>query len=145
MIPPKMATPGLVKVKVFLNKGYNVIIFVYDTINKILSRDSIYVVNVVMWPKFGNSSVSMREVVITLYGFDQKNHFFVGWPWFRFNSLGLALVLLLKFYTSVTKGLKVKVRKFLNLLPMFVEVTWKKLVAEGGGRRGFLPPPPSPE
>ena len=37
MMSAKMATPGLLKIKVFWNKGY-------------------YVVDVVMWPKFGNSS-----------------------------------------------------------------------------------------
>ena len=33
-----------------------------------------------MWPKFGNSSISVREVIITsiLQGFDHKNHFFWG-------------------------------------------------------------------
>ena len=33
-----------------------------------------------MWPKFGNSSISMREVIITyiLQDFDQKNRFFWG-------------------------------------------------------------------
>ena len=31
---------------------------------KILSRDSNYIVFVVMWPKFGNSNISMREVII---------------------------------------------------------------------------------
>ena len=41
----------------------------------------------------------------------------------------------LKFYTSVTKGLKVKARKFLGLVPTFVEVTREKLVAGS-----FLPP-----
>ena len=65
MLSAKMDTLGLLKVKVFLNKGYDVIFFVYDVINKILSRDSIYVVNVVTRPKFGYSSISMREVVIT--------------------------------------------------------------------------------
>ena len=59
----KLATPGLKKV--FRNKGYRVIIPDYDVTNKILSRDSNYVVDVVMRPKFGNSSISMREVIIT--------------------------------------------------------------------------------
>ena len=45
-----------------------------------------------------------------------------------FNNLGLALGLNLKFYTSVAKGLKLKVRKFLGLIPTFVEVTGEKLV-----------------
>ena len=65
MMSAKMATPGLRKIKVFWKKGYDVIIFVNDVTNKILSRDSNYIVDVVMWPKFGNSSISMREVIIT--------------------------------------------------------------------------------
>ena len=65
MLSAKMDTLGLLKVKVFLNKGYDVIFFVYEVINKILSRNSIYVVNVVMRSKFGYSSISMTEVIIT--------------------------------------------------------------------------------
>ena len=65
IIPAKMATLDLLKIKVFWNKGYDVIISVHDVTNKILSRDSNYIVDVVMWPKFGNSSISMREVIIT--------------------------------------------------------------------------------
>ena len=61
----KWATLRLLKTKVFWNKGYNVMIFFHDVINKILSRDSNYIVDSVMWPKFGNSSISMREVIIT--------------------------------------------------------------------------------
>ena len=61
----KMATLGLLKRKVFWNKGYDVIIFVYDVSSKILSRYLNYIVNVVMWPKFGYPSISMKEVVIT--------------------------------------------------------------------------------
>ena len=65
MMSAKMATPGLLKITVFWNKGYDVIISVDDVTNKILSRDSNYIVDVVMWPKFGNSSIYMREVIIT--------------------------------------------------------------------------------
>ena len=43
----------------------------------------------------------------------------------------------LKFYISVAKGLKLKVRKFWGLVLTFVWVTGEKLV-EGA----FLPPPP---
>ena len=32
----KMATPGLLKIKVFCNKGYDAIISVHDVTNKIL-------------------------------------------------------------------------------------------------------------
>ena len=46
----------------------------------------------------------------------------------------------LTFYTSVAKELKLKVRKFLRLIFLFVEVTGGKLV---GGKGDFLSPPPS--
>ena len=65
MMSTKMATLGLLKVKVYWNKGYDVIIFIHDVKIKISSLESIYIVDIVMWPKFGNSSVSMREVIIT--------------------------------------------------------------------------------
>ena len=39
MMSAKIATPGLLKVKVFRNKGYDVIISVHDVTNKILSCD----------------------------------------------------------------------------------------------------------
>ena len=61
----KMIIVGLLKTKAFINKGYDVMISSHDVTNKILSRDSNYIVDVVMWPKFGNSSISMREVIIT--------------------------------------------------------------------------------
>ena len=38
--------------------------YVHDVTNKILSRDSSYTVDVIMWPDFGNSSISIREVII---------------------------------------------------------------------------------
>ena len=63
MMSAKMATPGLLKITVFWNKGYDVIIPVDDMTNKILSRNSNYIVDVFMWPKFGYSSNSMREVL----------------------------------------------------------------------------------
>ena len=64
MVPAKAATPSLLKVKVFWNKGYDVIIYVHNVTNKNLSRDSNYIVDVVMLPKFDSSSISMREVII---------------------------------------------------------------------------------
>ena len=48
MMSAKMATPALVKVKVFSNKGYYVIHSVYDVTSKIFSHDSNYIVDVVM-------------------------------------------------------------------------------------------------
>ena len=57
----------------------------------------------------------------------RKTPFFEEWSWFKVNNLGLTLVTNLKFY-SVTKGLKLKIRKFLGLIPTFVEVTGEILV-----------------
>ena len=65
MISAKKATPGLLKLTVFWNKGYDVIIPVDQVTNKILSRDSNYIVDASMWPNFGNCSISMREVITT--------------------------------------------------------------------------------
>ena len=78
MMPARMANPGLLKVTVFWNKGYDVIIPVNDVTSKILSRDSNYIVDVFMWSKFGNSNISMKQVITTsiLQGFDQKNSIF---------------------------------------------------------------------
>ena len=55
-----------------------------------------------------------------------------------FNNLGLALGTNLKFYNSLSKGLRLNARKFWGLILTLVEVTREKLV---GGL--FVPPPPS--
>ena len=60
----KMATPGFLKTKAFWNKCYDVITYVHNANEKNLSRDSNYIVDVVMRPKFGNSSISMKKVII---------------------------------------------------------------------------------
>ena len=65
MMSAKMATPGLLKVMCFWNKGYDIIMYIHDVTNKIWSRDSIYFIDAVMWPKFDNSSISIREVIKT--------------------------------------------------------------------------------
>ena len=65
IISEKIATPGLLKIKLFWNKVSDVMISAYNATNKNLSRDSYYIVDVVTWPKFGNSCISMREVIIT--------------------------------------------------------------------------------
>ena len=40
MLSAKLATTGLLKIKIFQNKGYAVIILDYDVSSKILSLDS---------------------------------------------------------------------------------------------------------
>ena len=56
MMSAKIATLGLLKIKVFSNNGYDIIVSFDDVNKKILSHDPNYIVNVIMWPKFGNSS-----------------------------------------------------------------------------------------
>ena len=61
----KLATLGFLRIKVFWNKVYDVIIYAHDVTNRILLCDSNYIADVVMWQKFGNSRISMREVIMT--------------------------------------------------------------------------------
>ena len=65
MMSAKITTPGLLKIRVFWNNGYDVIISVHDVTDKMLSRDSNNIIDVAIWPKFGNCGFSMRKVVIT--------------------------------------------------------------------------------
>ena len=65
MMSAKTTTPGLLIIRVFWNNGYDAIISVHDVTNKILLRDSNYIIDVVKWPKFGNCSISIRIVIIT--------------------------------------------------------------------------------
>ena len=53
----KMATPDYLKTKGLYD--------VHDVTNETASRDSNNNVNLAMWAKFGNSSISVREVIIT--------------------------------------------------------------------------------
>ena len=48
MMSAKMAAPGLLKITVFWNKGYGLIIPVNEVTNQILSSDSNYIVDVFM-------------------------------------------------------------------------------------------------
>ena len=78
MMSANLVTLSILKIKIFWNLDYDVLISLYDVTNKILLRDSSCIIDVAMWSKFGNFNISMTEVIITsiLEGFDQKkNHF----------------------------------------------------------------------
>ena len=47
MIPAKLVTLGLLKIRVFFNIVYDVIVSVHDVTNDILPRESYYIVDVV--------------------------------------------------------------------------------------------------
>ena len=142
MMSAKRATPGLLKITVFWNKGYGVIILVDDVTNKFY-----HVVQIILYMCSCNQSlVTVAFVWAKLpqpqfcKDMTRKTASFEGWSWFKFNNFGLALGTNLKFYISLAKRLKLKVREFWGLIPTFVEVTGGKLVGERGG--GFLLPPP---
>ena len=65
MMSANVATPGLLQIKVLWKKGFDVIISVHDVTNKNLSHYLNHNVNVVLCPEFGNSSISVREDIIT--------------------------------------------------------------------------------
>ena len=66
MMSAKLTSIGLLNIKAFWCKCYDVIISAHGATKRISSCDSNHIVNVVMWPKFGNSSITMRDVIITL-------------------------------------------------------------------------------
>ena len=125
LMSAKLTTLDLLRIKVFWNKDYDVMTSVHDVTSKILSRDSNYILDLVMWSNFYERSYHK------LQDLTWKTTLFKGWSWFKYNNLGLALGVVLKFYTSVARGLKVKVTQFLGLILALVEVTGERLV------RGF--------
>ena len=68
----------------------------------------------VILSKFGNYSITMREVIINsiLEGFNRKKQLFFFLRGFWLNNLELALAMALKFNINVAERLKLKVRKF---------------------------------
>ena len=115
MISANLATPGLLKIKIFWNKGYDVIVLDYGITNKILSRDADYIVDVVIWPKLSKSGISISYHNLNFIRIRPEKPLFEGWPWFNFNNLELALGITLKFYTIVEKGIKLNFRTFCGI------------------------------
>ena len=65
MMSVEFATLVFLKIKVFWNKSYGVITSVYNVTKKNISNRSTYIVDMVMRPKFGSSSILLREVLKT--------------------------------------------------------------------------------
>ena len=92
MMSTKLATVGLLKIKIFWNKGYDVILSANDVTNKILSRDPSYIVDAVMsaklatvgllkinifWNKGYDVILSANDVTKKLYHVTQV----IMWTW----------------------------------------------------------------
>ena len=62
-----------------------------------------------MWRKFGNSSITGDVIITSIYkDLSRKIKIFERFSSYKFNSFGLALHMVLKFYTGVGKRLKLK-------------------------------------
>ena len=123
----KLATLDLLKIKVFHNKGYDAILFVHDVINKILSCYSNDIVDVVMSPKFGNSSVSMGEVIITsvLYKCDQKNQYFWGVLLIEVQEFGTGTGYGLEILHEYGRSIKTESQKVLEVNSNVCKKAWQ--------------------
>ena len=78
---------------------------------------------VILYQKKIQKIYESRDTPLDFYWYQH-----LEWSWFKFNNLALALGTNLKFSTSLSKGLKLKVRKFCGLIPTFAEVTGEKRV-----------------
>ena len=58
MLPANIATSDLPKVKIFWD-NYDAIISIHNITKKNLSRDTNHIIDMIMWRKFGNSSIFM--------------------------------------------------------------------------------------
>ena len=68
MMSAKMAIPDLLKIRVFGKKGHDVITSVHEVTNRFLSRDSNYIIDIVMGTKFGNCSISQKQFIMIILG-----------------------------------------------------------------------------
>ena len=64
MMSAKITTPGFLKIRVFWKKGYDVIIFCPWRHQQNFLRDLHYTIDVAMWLKLGNWSISFGKVII---------------------------------------------------------------------------------
>ena len=96
MISAKRTSLSSLRVKLFWSKGNVVIISVYSVINKILSNyiDSNYILNVAMWPEFGNSSTSI------IPSLDSISIIFNRFYSFSFSSIFIFIVLIFWCFTK---------------------------------------------
>ena len=65
MMSAHLAALDIIKINFFEKKGYGIIYSVHDVTNKVFTRKLNYIVDVVIWPKFGYPSISMRKLIIS--------------------------------------------------------------------------------
>ena len=126
MMPAKLATLGLLKIKVFWNKGWRHNFCLWSHQQHFIIW--LNIADLVTWANFANSNLNFIGIWLEKPIFLRSVHgsSLIIWDWH------------LKFYINVAKWLKLKIRKFLGLISTVLEATGGKLVA---GRGGFLPTP----
>ena len=108
-----MAILGRLKIKLFWNKGYDVIIYP-SRHQKNLSRASNYIVDLVMWPEFGNLAFLWQKLSQPQFYKDltRKITFFDALSWFKFSNLGLTLGMTLIGMAPILNRVNVKPMKW---------------------------------
>ena len=114
----KLPTAGFLKIKAYWCKGYGTIISVQDSTKRILSGDSNYVVNVVMWPTFGNSIAPLSPSSMGLKQSEARrqeftNFFFKMFKIMRFlrsSKRSIAIVELWTWYLRVASQVAERLR-----------------------------------
>ena len=92
-----MATAVPLEIKTFSNGAYKFKNPAGENTGKTsLTSGSNHIVDVVMWPEFGNSSFYMGEARF-FKDLARKTKFYEGWSMSTFNNLGLVLDIALKF------------------------------------------------
>ena len=121
MMSAKWDTLGLLRIKIFWNKGYDIVIFAHNVTNKIT------------WLKFYCTYGHATKIT----NLSRYINFFDRYSWFKFSNLGLALGTTLKIFTSVAEDLKLKVLGDISHVS-------KRYRGELGKMKIFSPPSPSP-
>ena len=115
MMSAKLDALTLFETKVFWKKGYDVIIYVYDVTNNILSRDSNCILDEVIDQSFVTLAFLWDKLSWPQFYKDlsRKNFFLIFGFWFKFNTLGLAIGMVLSFH-QYGKKVKTKSQKVLG-------------------------------
>ena len=90
----------LLKIRSFWNKGS----FIMMSLGNFCTCSN-HIADLIIWLKFDNSSISVREVIkiSILYRFVENLDSFEGWCWFIFSYLGLKNCVILKPYYIIGK------------------------------------------
>ena len=130
MMSAKKTTPGLVKVKVFWSKDFDIIIFVHDVTKIFLLRDSIHIIMTYCYRSCDQSFVTQAFLWEKLSkptsykNLTRKTAFLAGWSWFKMlNRYWLykknsEIMMSLKYFSNFLRNLEMPlIHCGINLIP----------------------------